>query len=56
MKDLRSGTPLKEEDFVKVMLGNSTILVTGGTGSFGSTFIPMTLKQFNPKNYSFLKR
>ena len=26
------------------MLSNSSILVTGGTGSFGSTFIPMTLK------------
>ena len=31
------------------MLRNSTILVTGGTGSFGHKFIPMTLKKFNPK-------
>ena len=31
------------------MLTNSTILVTGGTGSFGSAFIPMTLKKYNPK-------
>lgn len=31
------------------MLKNSTILVTGGTGSFGNKFIPMTLKKFNPK-------
>ena len=31
------------------MLTNSTILVTGGTGSFGNTFIPMTLKKYNPK-------
>ena len=30
------------------MLENSTILVTGGTGSFGSKFIPMTLKNYNP--------
>ena len=31
------------------MLKNSSILVTGGTGSFGHTFIPMTLKKYNPK-------
>jgi UDP-N-acetylglucosamine 4,6-dehydratase/5-epimerase len=31
------------------LLENSTILVTGGTGSFGNTFIPMTLEKYNPK-------
>ena len=31
------------------MLTNSSILITGGTGSFGHTFIPMTLKKYNPK-------
>jgi len=31
------------------MLTNSTILITGGTGSFGHTFLPMTLKKYNPK-------
>jgi UDP-N-acetylglucosamine 4,6-dehydratase/5-epimerase len=31
------------------MLQNSTILITGGTGSFGHTFVPMTLARFNPK-------
>ncbi len=31
------------------MIKNSTIFITGGTGSFGKTFIPMTLKTFNPK-------
>lgn len=31
------------------MLKNSTILITGGTGSFGNTFIQMTLKKYNPK-------
>lgn len=30
------------------MLSNSTILVTGGTGSFGNTFVPMTLAKYNP--------
>jgi UDP-N-acetylglucosamine 4,6-dehydratase (inverting) len=31
------------------MLTNGIILVTGGTGSFGHTFVPMTLKKYNPK-------
>ena len=31
------------------MFGNSTILVTGGTGSFGKKFLPMTLEKYNPK-------
>ena len=31
------------------MLKNSSILITGGTGSFGSLFIPLTLKKFKPK-------
>jgi len=31
------------------MLINSTILITGGTGSFGNTFVPMTLKKYNPR-------
>ena len=31
------------------MLTNSTILLTGGTGSFGHTFVPMTLVRYNPK-------
>ncbi|MGJ8624782.1 MAG: UDP-N-acetylglucosamine 4,6-dehydratase (inverting) [Yoonia sp.] len=30
------------------MLTGSTILVTGGTGSFGNRFIPMTLEKYNP--------
>lgn len=38
------------------MLKNSTILVTGGTGSFGSTFVPMTLKKYNPKKIIILSR
>ena len=31
------------------MLTNSSILITGGTGSFGNAFILMTLKKYNPK-------
>lgn len=31
------------------MLHNSTILVTGGTGSFGERFVEMTLGKFNPR-------
>jgi UDP-N-acetylglucosamine 4,6-dehydratase (inverting) len=31
------------------MLNDSTILLTGGTGSFGHTFLPMTLARFNPR-------
>ena len=31
------------------MLKNSSILITGGTGSFGHAFIPMTLAKHNPK-------
>ena len=31
------------------MLNNSTILITGGTGSFGNRFIPMSLKKYNIK-------
>jgi len=38
------------------MLENSTILVTGGTGSFGNTFIPLTLKKYNPKKMIIFSR
>lgn len=38
------------------MIGNSTILVTGGTGSFGNKFIPMTLEKFRPKKIIVLSR
>lgn len=31
------------------MLTNSSILITGGTGSFGHTFVPMTLAKYNPR-------
>lgn len=38
------------------MLTNSTILITGGTGSFGNTFVPMTLKKYNPKKLIIYSR
>ena len=38
------------------MLNNSTILVSGGTGSFGHTFTPMTLKKYNPKKIIVFSR
>jgi len=38
------------------MLENSTILVTGGTGSFGNAFVPMTFKRFNPKKIIVFSR
>ena len=39
-----------------IMLNNSTILVTGGTGSFGNTFVPMTLAKYNPKKIIIFSR
>lgn len=38
------------------MLSEKTILVTGGTGSFGHVFIPMTLRKYNPKKIIILSR
>ncbi|MEE1877677.1 UDP-N-acetylglucosamine 4,6-dehydratase (inverting) [Altererythrobacter litoralis] len=45
---------MKHKD--KLMLEESTILVTGGTGSFGSAFVPMTLEKFNPRKIIILSR
>lgn len=38
------------------MFDNSTILVTGGTGSFGHKFIQMTLEQYNPRKIIVFSR
>ena len=35
---------------------NKTILITGGTGSFGHTFVPMTLRDQNPKKIIVFSR
>lgn len=38
------------------MLKNSSILITGGTGSFGHAFVSMTLKKYDPKRLVILSR
>ncbi len=38
------------------MLNNTSILITGGTGSFGHTFVPMTLAKYNPKKLIIYSR
>lgn len=38
------------------MLENSSILVTGGTGSFGHAFIPLTLARYNPRRLIVFSR
>lgn len=38
------------------MLKNKTILVTGGTGSFGHAFVPMTLDKYNPEKIIIFSR
>lgn len=38
------------------MLTNSTILVTGGTGSFGNAFTSLTLAKYNPKKLIIYSR
>lgn len=37
-------------------LNNSSILITGGTGSFGHTFVPMTLEKCNPRRLVIYSR
>ena len=38
------------------MLQNKIILITGGTGSFGNTFVPMTLEKYKPKKIIIFSR
>jgi UDP-N-acetylglucosamine 4,6-dehydratase/5-epimerase len=38
------------------MLTNSSILVTGGTGSFGHAFVQMTLEKYNPRKLIIYSR
>ena len=38
------------------MLTRSSILITGGTGSFAHTFVPMTLSRYNPRRLVIYSR
>ena len=38
------------------MLKNASILVTGGTGSFGNAFVPATLEKYDPSKIVILSR
>ena len=38
------------------MIKNSNILITGGTGSFGHSFVSLTLKKYNPKRLVVFSR
>ena len=38
------------------MFTGKTILVTGGTGSFGNTFVPLTLAKYNPRKIIIFSR
>lgn len=38
------------------MLTGESVLITGGTGSFGHTFVPMTLAKYNPRRIVIYSR
>ena len=38
------------------MLTKSSLLITGGTGSFGHSFVSLTLKKYNPKRLVVFSR
>ncbi len=38
------------------MLKNPSILITGGTGSFGHKFVPFTLEKYNPSRLVIYSR
>ena len=43
-------------DIFFAMLTDKTVLVTGGTGSFGHAFVPMTLERYNPRKLIIYSR
>ena len=45
-----------QRKYLEIMLSNSSILVTGGTGSFGHAFTAMTLKKYKPNRLVILSR
>ncbi|MDP6764063.1 MAG: polysaccharide biosynthesis protein, partial [Planctomycetota bacterium] len=38
------------------MLSDKSVLITGGTGSFGHAFVPLTLERFNPRKLIIYSR
>jgi nucleoside-diphosphate-sugar epimerase len=38
------------------MFNDKSILITGGTGSFGHTFVPLTLAKYNPRRLVIFSR
>ncbi len=38
------------------MLQGKSLLITGGTGSFGNTFVPLTLAKYNPRRLIIYSR
>ena len=38
------------------MFNNKTVLITGGTGSFGNAFVSMTLDNYDPKKIIIFSR
>ena len=51
MHDIR-----KSNNWDKIMLNNKSILVTGGTGSFGKKFIETILDRYQPKRVAVYSR
>ena len=39
-----------------MFLDNKRVLITGGTGSFGHTFVPLTLAKYNPRRLVIYSR
>ena len=37
-------------------LKNKVVFLTGGTGSFGGAFVPMTLKNLKPKKLIYIQK
>jgi UDP-N-acetylglucosamine 4,6-dehydratase (inverting) len=46
----------KRAENILGILTDKSILVTGGTGSFGHTFVPMTLEKYNPRRLVIYSR
>lgn len=52
-REKRNGLTVREED---MSLNNQVILVTGGTGSFGTKFAEIVMKEFRPKKFIVFSR